>query len=133
MTTSLPVNVGGAERAWAAAFVADTTDDMRALLHPDFVAVHGPAGHIRTGDLFLADADARPRPISVQMLTPTVHEFGDTATVGCIQQLEIPFIAEAAPFILQAAVTRVWIRSDQHWKLAHLQMSPRTPTTAPRG
>ena len=54
--------VAQAEDAWNDAFLAPTVEPMRLLLHPDFIAVHGPIGHIQDLDEFINDAAARPRP-----------------------------------------------------------------------
>ena len=46
-----------AERAWLDAMSAETRDDLAALLHPEFRAVHGPVGFIHDAHQFLADAE----------------------------------------------------------------------------
>ncbi|OBJ99956.1 nuclear transport factor 2 family protein [Mycobacterium sp. 1245852.3] len=127
MNTRLITSIEEAEATWAEAFTAETTEDMRVLLHPEFVAVHSPVGHIHNAEEFIADSNARPRPTRLQVLTPTVRDFGATATVSCIQQFDVNFVPGVPPFVIQAAVTRVWVRHDQQWLLAHLQMARRMP------
>ncbi|WP_369829984.1 nuclear transport factor 2 family protein [Mycobacterium sp. 1465703.0] len=100
---------------------------MLDLLHPQFVAVHGPVGAIDNAEQFVAQANARPRPGRVRSHAPTIHEFGDAATVACIQEWEFELTAGAPPFVMQAAASRVWIRSEGNWRLALLQMSRRLP------
>ncbi len=120
--------VAQAEDAWNDAFLAPTVEPMRLLLHPDFIAVHGPIGHIQDLDEFINDAAARPRPVEVAVLARTVREINDMATVSCIQELRIPFAPNVPPFTIQAAVTRVWVRDGgTDWSLAHLQMARRLP------
>ena len=116
-----------AEAAWVESFTAPTTEPMRLLLHPQFIAVHGPVGHIQDAEQFIADANARPRPIRTEILGPTVRKFGDVATVSCIQETHAPFAPGLPPFVIQAAVSRVWVRDDDRWQLAHLQMARRMP------
>lgn len=116
-----------AEQAWLDAMSADTRDDLAALLHPDFRAVHGPVGFIHDQQRFLADAEGRPAAKSVRAIESEIRTFGDTAVVSCLQEMHIAFVPDLAPFVIQAAVTRVWVREGQSWKLAHLQMCRRVP------
>ncbi|MGY4711510.1 nuclear transport factor 2 family protein [Mycolicibacterium sp. CBM1] len=116
-----------AEAQWAAAFTAETTEPLRALLHPDFVAVHGPLGNIHDAREFIAEAQGRPRPVDLVVIGPVVREFGAMATVSCLQQFGVHLAAGLPPFVIQAAVTRVWVREDDVWWLAHLQMARRMP------
>jgi hypothetical protein len=127
LTTSTLTTIDEAEAAWLTAFTATTTHDMSLLLHPQFVAVHGPIGHIHNAEEFIADANTRPRPTHVTVLNATVRDLGDTATVSCIQQFEVPFVPDAPPFVIQAAATRVWVQDEGRWQLAHLQMARRLP------
>lgn len=116
-----------AEAAWAQAFISPAPEELRSLLHPRFVAVHGPVGAIDDAVQFIAQVANRPTPSRIKVHTPVVHEFGDAATVACLQEWDIEFTPGAPPFVIQAAVTRVWIRNDGNWRLAQLQMSRRFP------
>ena len=53
---------------------------------------------------------------------------GTTAVVSCLQEMRVAFVPELTPFVIQAAVTRVWVRSPSGGRqLAHLQMARRLP------
>jgi ketosteroid isomerase-like protein len=127
MNTPQLTTLEAAETAWADAFGAPTTDQLRSLLHPKFIAVHGPLGNIHDVEQFMAEVRGRPRPTSLTVIEPVVREFGDMATVSCLQEYGVPFAAGLPPFVIQAAVTRVWVRADGAWRLAHLQMARRMP------
>ncbi len=100
---------------------------MQQLLHPAFVGVHGPVGYIHDRDEFLADASRRPPAVAVRILDAQIREFDDIAIVTCLQEMDIPFVPDLPSFVIQAAVTRVWIRTDDDWRLVHLQMARRLP------
>lgn len=125
MSAPILSTIDEAESAWAAALMSADTGDLRALLHSQFIAVHGGVGLIQTVDEFIAAP--RPRPIRVQTFTPTVQDFGEMVTVSCIQQLDVDLVPGLPSFVIQAAATRVWVRHDGRWLLAHLQMARRTP------
>ncbi|OBJ08848.1 nuclear transport factor 2 family protein [Mycobacterium sp. 1465703.0] len=114
-----------AEAAWIESLTEPTTERMRQLVHPEFIAVHGPTGQIQGAERFLADTAARPGPRHVQIVDSTVRVLGDTATVSCIEEYRAQFVPDAPPFVIQAAVSRVWIRQGGQWLLAHLQMARR--------
>lgn len=119
--------VDAAEVAWGEASLASTVEEMRPLLHPEFVAVHGPMGQFQGAEEFIADAAARPRPLEVTVLSSAIREINDTATVSCIQEMRIPFAPDVPPFVIQATVTRVWVSDEGHRPLARLQMARRMP------
>lgn len=126
MTTS-PSTVDDAEAAWLTALSSPDRELLAALVHSDFIAVHGPTGQIQERDSFLTDSAKRPPAQRIEILESTVRYFGDTATVSCIQEMRVPFVPDAPGFAIQAAVTRVWVRSEDGWQLAHLQMARRIP------
>ncbi|MBT2269968.1 nuclear transport factor 2 family protein [Rhodococcus qingshengii] len=125
MSTPTVNTVAEAEAAWTKAFTGPTTQAMRPLLHQKFVAVHGPHGSIDDAETFLANAEAKPRPSELVIFDPVVHEFADAATVSCLQQYSLAFVPGIPHFVIQAAVTRMWIREGGVWLLAHLQMARR--------
>ena len=116
-----------AEAAWLDALTSPTTDAMEALLHPDFLAVHGPVGYMHDMRQMLAGAAARGPAHAVQMIDVRTRHFGDTVIVSCLQEMHVAFEPNLPPFVIQAAVTRVWVQSDDGWQLAHLQMARRFP------
>ena len=126
MTSIPPTTIDEAESAWLAA-VATSVDAMRDLLHPDFVAVHSPIGRIQPAEEFLRDAADRPLAGDIRVLESTVRVFPDTVIVSGIQQSSLAYVPDVPPFTIQAAVTRVWVRVDGGWLLAHLQMARRFP------
>lgn len=119
--------ISAAEAAWVESLTAPTRDSMQQLLHPAFVGVHGPVGYIHDRDEFLADASRRPPAVAVRILDAQIREFDDIAIVTCLQEMDIPFVPDLPSFVIQAAVTRVWIRTDDDWRLVHLQMARRLP------
>ncbi|MFJ9179441.1 nuclear transport factor 2 family protein [Streptomyces sp. NPDC102360] len=130
MTTALiPATVEEAESAWLAAQTAtDAQERQRALLHPECVVVHAAVGHQHGVDDFLGYASRLGRTSQVDTYDVTVRRFGDTAVVSCLQEMRIAFVPELTPFVIQAAVTRVWVTDERGgWRLAHLQMARRLP------
>ncbi|MFZ3555859.1 nuclear transport factor 2 family protein [Streptomyces sp. BH055] len=128
-SSTAPATVEEAEAAWRTAQTLPAPESaLRALLHPDCVIVHSAVGHLHRVDDWLRYA-ARLGPTSqVDTFDVTVREFGSTAVVSCLQEMRVAFVPELAPFVIQAAVTRVWVESPKHgWQLAHLQMARRTP------
>jgi uncharacterized protein DUF4440 len=116
-----------AEAAWRTALLAPTTEPLRALLHPQFVAIHSPVGAIHDKEQFLADTAGRPTPEDVQVLTSTTRHFPELATVSCLQEVRVRFVPDAPPFVIQQASSRVWVRVDDGWQLAHLVLYRRFP------
>jgi Domain of unknown function (DUF4440) len=127
VTTSIVTTVDDAEAAWLEALLAPGTELVRALLHPQFVAVHSPVGVIHDAEQFLADVAGRPTARRIETLATTVRHFPGLATVSCLQEMHIPFVPDQPPFAIQAAVSRVWVRDGDRWQLAHLQMARRFP------
>lgn len=119
MTALTLTTIDDAEAAWLEALLASATEPLRALLHPQFVAIHSPTGVIQDKEQFLADIAGRPAPGDVQVLTATVRHFPGLATVSCLQEVRIPFVPGAPAFVIQMAVSRVWVRADDCWQLAH--------------
>ena len=107
-----------AEAAWLAALTTPTTDAMQALLHSEFLAVHGPVGYMHDVQQMLADAAARGPAHEVEMIDVRIRHFGDTAIVSGLQEMHIAFEPNLPPFAIQAAVTRVWVQTDGRWQLA---------------
>ncbi|MCX4641958.1 MULTISPECIES: nuclear transport factor 2 family protein [unclassified Streptomyces] len=124
-----PATIEEAERAWLAAQTApDLEERLRALMHPDCIVVHAAVGHQHGVDTFLRYAAQRGHTGQVKTYDETVRHFGATAVVSCLQEMQVAFVPELAPFVIQAAVTRVWVAADEGgWKLAHMQMARRLP------
>ncbi|MEV7976792.1 nuclear transport factor 2 family protein [Streptomyces sp. NPDC086519] len=127
MTAPPPTTVDDAEAALLKALLAPTAEPLRELLHPQFVVVHSPVGLIHDKEQFLTDTAKRPTPHGIKILTSTVRHFPGMATVSCLQEMLIPFVPDTPPFAIQQAVSRVWVRADDGWQLAHLQMARRLP------
>ncbi|MFF0157251.1 YybH family protein [Streptomyces sp. NPDC005263] len=129
VSASAPATVEEAEAAWLAAqTLPDPEPALRALMHPDCVIVHSAVGHIHGVDDWLRYAAQLGRTSQVDTHDVTVQRFGTTAVVSCLQELWVAFVPDLAPFVIQAAVTRVWVRSSSGgWRLAHLQMARRLP------
>ncbi|MFD5543683.1 nuclear transport factor 2 family protein [Streptomyces sp. NPDC127079] len=127
MTAPPLTTVDDAEAAYLKAVLAPTTEPLRALLHPQFVAIHSPVGLIHDKEQFLADSAKRPTPEDLRILTATIRHYPDTATVSCLQEMRIPFVPDTPAFAIQQAVSRVWVHAGEGWQLAHLQMGRRLP------
>ena len=124
-----PATVEEAEAAWLAAqTLPDPEQAIRALLHPDCVVVHSAVGHIHGADDWLRYAARLGRTSQVDTYDVTVQRFGTTAVVSCLQEMRVAFVPELTPFVIQAAVSRVWVEAASGgWRLAHLQMARRLP------
>lgn len=128
-SASAPATVEEAEAAWLAAqTLPDPEPALRALMHPDCVIVHSAVGHIHGVDDWLRYAARLGRTSQVDTHDVTVQRFGTTAVVSCLQEMRVAFVPELTPFVIQAVVTRVWVRSPSGGRqLAHLQMARRLP------
>jgi hypothetical protein len=126
---SAPTTIEEAEAAWLAAqTLPDPGPALRVLMHPDCVIVHSAVGHIHGVDDWLVYAGRLGRTSQVDTFDVTVQRLGTTAVVSCLQEMRVAFVPDLAPFVIQAAVTRVWVRSPAGgWQLAHLQMARRLP------
>ncbi|WP_249125975.1 nuclear transport factor 2 family protein [Streptomyces sp. A2-16] len=126
---SAPATVEEAEAAWLAAqTLPDPEPALRALMHSDCVIVHSAVGHIHGVDDWLRYAARLGRTSQVDSHDVTVQRFGTTAVVSCLQEMRVAFVPELTPFVIQAAVTRVWVAAESGgWQLAHLQMARRLP------
>ncbi|GCB43716.1 nuclear transport factor 2 family protein [Streptomyces sp. NL15-2K] len=124
-----PATVEEAEAAWLAAqTLPDPEQSLRALMHPDCVVVHSAVGHIHGVDDWLRYAARLGRTSQVDTYDVTVGRFGTTAVVSCLQEMRVAFVPELTPFVIQAAVSRVWVAAESGgWLLAHLQMARRLP------
>ncbi|MFI1710477.1 nuclear transport factor 2 family protein [Streptomyces griseoruber] len=128
-SSSAPASVEEAEAAWLAAqTLPDPEPALRALLHPDCVIVHSAVGHIHGVDDWLEYAKRLGRTSQVDTYDVTVQRFGTTAVVSCLQEMRVAFVPDLPPFVIQAAVTRVWVTDDSgRRRLAHLQLARRLP------
>ena len=99
----------------------------RARGHLLFAAIHSPIGTIHDKEQFLADTAGRPTPQDVQILDATIRHFPDMATVSCLQEVRLPFVAGTPAFLIQQASSRVWVRADDGWQLADLVLYRRMP------
>lgn len=127
MTAPPLTTIEDAEAAFLKAQLAPTAEPLRALLHPQFVALHSPVGLIHDKEQFLADWAKRPTPEDIRILTATVRHYPDTATVSCLQEMRIPFVPDIPAFAIQQVVSRVWVRAGESWQVAQLQMARRLP------
>ncbi|MBO4253320.1 nuclear transport factor 2 family protein [Streptomyces griseorubiginosus] len=127
MTAPPLTSIDDAEAALLKALLAPTTELLSTLLHPQFTAVHSPVGLIHDREQFLTDTGKRPTPQDIQILTATIRHFPGMATVSCLQEMRIPFVPDTPAFAIQQAVSRVWVRADEGWQLAHMQMARRLP------
>ncbi|MFF5140425.1 nuclear transport factor 2 family protein [Streptomyces sp. NPDC013157] len=125
----VPATVEEAEAAWLAAqTLPEPEQAIRALLHPGCVIVHSAVGHIHGVEDWLRYAARLGRTSQVDTYDVTVQRFGTTAVVSCLQEMRVAFVPELTPFVIQAAVTRVWVAAEAGgWQLAHLQMARRLP------
>ncbi|MER6957996.1 nuclear transport factor 2 family protein [Streptomyces sp. NPDC000618] len=124
-----PATVEEAEAAWLAAqTLLDPEPAIRALLHPDCVVVHSAVGHIHGADDWLRYAARLGRTSQVVTSDVTVQRLGTTAVVSCLQEMRVAFVPDLTPFVIQAAVSRVWVAAESGaWQLSHLQMARRLP------
>jgi hypothetical protein len=121
------LTIDDAEEALIKALTAADIEPLRSLLHPQFIAVHSPVGLIQDAEQFLANTAARPATERVEVIDPIVRHFSDTVTVSCIQEMRIRMVPDLPSFVIQAAVSRVWVREGGSWQLAHLQLARRFP------
>ncbi|WP_258574860.1 nuclear transport factor 2 family protein [Streptomyces shenzhenensis] len=134
MTNSSTISPAGgdatvelAEAAWLEATTATEPDAMRRLMHPECVVVHAPVGRIDGVEAFLGHTARLGRITAVQAYDVTVQRFDRMAIVSCLQEMGIAFLPDLTPFVVQAAATRVWLRSRAGWRLAHMQLARRQP------
>lgn len=129
VSAPVPATVEEAEAAWLAAqTLPDPEQAIRALMHPDCVIVHSAVGHIHGVDDWLGYAARLGRTSQVDTFDVTVQRLGTTTVVSCLQEMRVAFVPDLAPFVIQAAVTRVWVQSPSGgWQLAHLHMARRLP------
>lgn len=120
-------DVAAAEAAWVAAWGATDQDRMLSLMHPDCLVVHGPVGHQSDPDQFLAYNTKVGRTSEARVRDVQFRTHGDVVIVSCLQESWIAFVADATPFVIQAAVTRVWQDGPDGWRLVHMQMARRQP------
>ncbi|WP_432181548.1 DUF4440 domain-containing protein [Streptomyces sp. NBC_00063] len=124
-----PTTVEEAEAAWLAAqTLSDPERTLRELMHPDCVVVHAAVGHIHGVDDFLAYAGRLGRTDRVDVHAMNVRHFANTSVVSCLQEMRIAFVPELTPFVIQAAVTRMWVKDQEGvLRLAHMQLARRLP------
>ncbi|MGW2330279.1 nuclear transport factor 2 family protein [Streptomyces sp. NPDC001700] len=124
-----PATVEEAEAAWLAAqTLPDPEPSLRALMRPDCVVVHSAVGHIHGVDDWLRYAARLGRTSRVDTYDVTVQRFATTAVVSALQEMRVAFVPELTPFVIQAAVSRVWVTAASGgWQLAHMQLARRLP------
>ncbi|WP_244373688.1 nuclear transport factor 2 family protein [Streptomyces griseorubiginosus] len=123
-----PSSVEAAEEAWLAALTApDAEERFRSLMLPECLVVHGPVGHLDDLEAFLRNASGRSRAQRIDVHDVITRQFDDTAIVSCLQEMRVAYLPDRTPFVIQAAVTRVWLRRGEGWRLAHMQMARRFP------
>lgn len=122
-----PATVEAAEAAWLEAMAVTGPDAMRRLMHPDCVVVHAAVGHIHGVEDFLQHSARMGRITEIEAFDVTVRRFDRVAIVSCLQEIHVAYVPDLTPFVIQAAVTRVWAPEDSGWKLAHMQLARRQP------
>jgi ketosteroid isomerase-like protein len=120
-------SVAQAEAAWLDAVNANDPAAMRRLMHPQCLVVHAAVGHIHGVDDFLRHTARIGRFSQARVHDVTVRLFHGVAVVTCLQEFHVAQVADALPFVTQAAVTRVWVQAGAGWKLAHMQLARRQP------
>lgn len=126
-TTIEPADAAAAEEAWVAAWGSSDHDRMRLLMHPDCLIVHGPVGHQSTPEQFLAYNSQVGVISEAQVHDVTTRNHGEVVVVSCLQESRIAFVPGSTPFVIQAAVTRVWAPGPHGWRLVHMHMARRQP------
>lgn len=116
-----------AEAAWLDAMTASGSVAMRGLMHPDCVVVHAAVGHIHRAEEFLRHTASMGRITRIEAYEVTVRQFAGAAIVSCLQEMHVVYVPDLTPFVIQAAVTRVWVPDGAGWKLAHMQLARRLP------
>lgn len=130
MTTRSPAapdttTIEAAEAAWLEAQDGTDLDAMRRLMHPDCRVVHAAVGHIHGVDDFLQHTARMGRITEMEAFDVTVRRFDGVAIVTCLQEIHVAYVPDLMPFVIQAAVTRVWAPDDAGWRLAHMQLARR--------
>ncbi len=119
--------IAAAEAAWLSAWGSSDRAGMRLLMHSDCLVVHGPLGHQSGPEEFLA-YNKSVGPISEALVHDVVtRPLGGVIVVSCLQESRIMFVPDVTPFVIQAAVTRVWAPVAGTWLLAHMHMARRQP------
>ncbi|MBO4253304.1 nuclear transport factor 2 family protein [Streptomyces griseorubiginosus] len=118
--------VARAEAAWLVA-ITEGDEQQRALMLPDCVIVHGPAGNVHDRERFLTYNASMGATLEAETSEVTCREGGGRAVVTCFQKMRIRRVPDLPPFLVQAVVTRVWFATDEGWRLGHMQLSRRQP------
>ena len=125
-TTTTVQAIEQAEAAWLVA-LTEGEEAMIALMLEDSHVVHGPVGKTDNRETFARFASTRRRTVfaKAEELSITVH--GNTAITTCLQEMHIVFDENLPPFPIQEAVTRVWEKTVEGWRLAHMHQAKRMP------
>ncbi|CAM5308929.1 nuclear transport factor 2 family protein [Streptomyces aurantiogriseus] len=115
-----------AEAAWLVALV-DGEKAMTALMLDDSHVVHGPVGKIDDREAFAHFASTRRRTVFAKAEALAITLRGNTAITTCLQEMHIVFDENLPPFPVQEAVTRVWEKTAEGWRLAHMHQAKRMP------
>ena len=126
-SASVPNSIGPAESAWLQA-ISRGNDAQRDLMLADCVLVHGPVGNIHDREEFLRYNLTMGAIASAVTTDVHVVESPGMAIVSCHQKMRVEFASDLTPFLIQAAVTRVWFSTAEGWKLGLQQLSRRQPT-----
>src|ERR687889_271496 len=111
---------------WAAAELRGDTSSLAEILADDFVGV-GPRGFTLTKDQWLSRHDTGSlRYESFGHADVHVRLYGDTAITVCRQSARGVYEDENGRFDLddQFRATLVFVKQDESWQLAGLQLSP---------
>lgn len=111
---------------WAAAELAGDTASLKALLADDFVAV-GPRGFVLTGEQWISRHESGSLKYgSFGLDEADVRAYGDAAILVCRQTATGVYEDENGRYDIDESfrVTLVFVRQDENWRLAGLQLSP---------
>ena len=118
--------LSGLVNDWAAAELGGDTASLKEILADDFVAV-GPRGFVLTGEQWIARHDAGSLEYrSFGLDEAEVRTYGDAAIVVCRQTAAGVYADENGRYDIDERfrATLVFVRQEENWRLAGLQLSP---------
>lgn len=112
---------------WREALMQADARTFREMLHPSFMAIHGPYGTFEDAERFLEGLAKRPQTLGITTLHLQGNALGGVYSLGSIQEMRVAAPIHPAPFTIQTTVTQVWVPVNNDLRLAHLQISRRNP------
>ncbi|KUN57990.1 hypothetical protein AQJ46_44150 [Streptomyces canus] len=122
-----PATVAEAEAEWLVA-ITKGDEEQRELMLPDCVIVHGPVGNVHERERFLGCNASMGPTVEAETSGVTCRVRGGRAIATCFQKMRIRRLPDLPPFLVQAVATRVWLSTDEGWRLGHMQLSRRRPS-----